>query len=248
MTPTGNNITRPSLPDVFCWTKFGAEAGELPLSIFERKEEERRRNGGIFLWGIGQSIGPSLPELLRVAPAPEVLFSPIKSGASPRDASPAEVVLWCDAIGYDGHGFKLPQHSLVTSRMDPVRPRRAHYALVCQSESPLLKLEGNGQHLTMDALRNLRSGTCLGASQVTSVVRRIPAPLPTQVGYPVVARAALVYPYLVRLTRALPVPEQYRIDRAMPAALETALMSLLRLKDRDDDCLFSREEMIDVGA
>jgi hypothetical protein len=248
MIPAGNNLTRPSLPDVFCWTKFGAEAGELPLSIFERKEHERRRNGGIFLWGIGQSIGPSLPELLQVTPAPEVLFSPIKSGASARDASPAEVVLWCDAIGYDGHGFKLPEHSVVTSRMDPVRPRRAHYALVCKSEAPLLKLEDNDQCLAMDALRNLRSGTCLGASQVTSVVRRIPTPLPTRVGYPVVARAALVYPYLVRLARALPVPEQYRIDRARPAVLESALTSLLRLKDQDSDGLFSIEEVVGCGA
>jgi hypothetical protein len=248
MTPTGNNLTRPSFPDVFCWTKFGAEAGEMPLSIFERKEQERRRNGGIFLWGIGQSIGPSLPDLLRATSTPEVLFSPIKSAASARDASPDKVVLWCDAIGYDGHGFNLPEHSVVTSRMDPVRPHRTHYALVCRSPAPLLRLQGNDQCLAMDALRNLRSGTCLGASQVTSVVRRNPTPLPARVGYSVVARAALVYPYLVRLTRAIPVPEHYRIDRAKPAAFESALTSLLRLKDQDSDCLFSIEEVVGVGA
>ena len=85
----GNNRARPCLPEAFCWTKFGVEAGEPPLSIFQRKELERRRNGGIFLWGIGQSIGPSLPDLLRVTPSPEVLFSPIRTPAAAHDVSPA---------------------------------------------------------------------------------------------------------------------------------------------------------------
>ena len=63
------------LPEAFCWTRFGAEASEQAGSIFERKEAERRCNGAVYLWGIGQSIGPSVPTLLKVAPDPEVLFS-----------------------------------------------------------------------------------------------------------------------------------------------------------------------------
>jgi hypothetical protein len=248
MASDGNNLAWSSLPEAFCWTKFGAEAGELPLSIFQRKELERRRNKGVFLWGIGQSIGPSLPELLSVAPTPEVLFSPIKTAPAPRDTTPTQVVVWCDAIGYDGRRFKLPEYSLVTSRMDPARPRSGHYALVCEAGSPILEPRGEGYCLAVEALKNLRSGTSLGASQVTAVVRRIePTPL-ARSEYPVVARARLVYPYLVRLTRAIPVPESYRLDRAGLAAYESAMESLLQLRRLDSDSLFSVEEAIRVVA
>lgn len=242
MGSEGNNPARLSLPEAFCWTKFGTEAGELPLSIFQRKELERRRNGGVFLWGIGQSIGPSLPHLLRATSTPEVLFSPIKTSAATRDVSPAQIVLWCDAFGYDGHRFRLPEHSLVTSRSDPAHPRSGHYALVCEARSPILKLEGKDEHLALEALRNLRSGTPLGASQVTAIVRRMHITSPTRAKYPVVARARLVYPYLVRLTRAIPVPESCRADRVGLAAFESAMGPLLQLRRQDNDGLFSVED------
>ena len=242
MVSRSNNPTWSSLPEAFCWTKFGAEAGELPFSIFQRKELERYRNGGVFLWGIGQSIGPSLPELLGVTPAPEVLFSPIRTSAAAHDASPVQVVLWCDAVGYDGRRFRLPEHSLVTSRMDPARPRSGHYALVCHAGSPILEREDKGQYLALDALRNLRSGTSLGASQVTAIVRRIRTTTPSRVEYPVVARARLVYPYLVRLTRAIPVPERCRADQVGLAAFESAMGSLLQLRKQDNDGLFPVED------
>lgn len=248
MTSDSNNLASPDLPEVFCWTRFGAEAGEQPLSIFERKERERRRNGGIFLWGIGQSIGPSLPDLLRVTPAPEVLFSPMKTAAAARDASPTQVVLWCHAVGYDGHQFRLPEYSLVTSRMDPVRPRSGHYALVCEARGPILRPEGQGCCLSREALRNLRSGAALGASQVTAIVRRLPATASARVEYPVAARARLVYPYLVRLTRAVPLPESCRVDGAGLAAYESAVDSLLRLREQDDDGLFPVEDVMHVVA
>jgi hypothetical protein len=204
-----------SFPEAFCWTKFGTEAGELPLSIFERKELERRRNGGVFLWGIGQSIGPSLPELLRLTSTPEVLFSPIKTPAAARDVSPAQIVLWCDATGYDGREFRLPGYSVVTSRTDPARPRSWHHALVCEAGSPIPHADGENGCLAFSDLRNLRSGAPLGASQVTAVVRRVLAAEPGRAGYPVVVRARLVYPYLVRLTRAIPVPENCRADTGL---------------------------------
>ena len=238
----GNNPAWSSLPETFCWTKFGVEAGEPPVSIFQRKELERHRNGGVFLWGIGQSIGPSLPELLRVNSTPEILFSPIRTSAATHDVSPAQVVLWCDAIGYDGHRFRLPEYSLVTSRMDPARPRSGHYALVCEAGSSILELEGKNHYLALEALRNLRSGTSLGASQVTAIVRRVSINAPARAEYPVVVRARLVYPYLVRLTRSIPVPDSCRADRAGLAAFESAMGSLLRLRKQDNDGLFSVED------
>jgi hypothetical protein len=244
MASEGNNPASSSLPETFCWTKFGTEAGELPLSIFDRKELERRRNGGVFLWGIGQSIGPSLPDLLRVTSTPEVLFSPIRTSAATHDVSPAQVVLWCDAIGYDGYRFRLPEYSLVTSRMDPARPRSGHYALVCEARSSILELEGKDHCLALETLRNLRSGTPLGPSQVTAVVRRLCITGSIRTEYPVVARVRLIYPYLVRLTRAIPVPESCRADRAGLAAFESAIGSLLQLRKQDNDCLLSVEDAI----
>jgi hypothetical protein len=248
MACEGNDPTWSSLPDAFCWTKFGAEAGELPLSIFRRKELERCRNGGLFLWGIGQSIGPSLPELLRATPDPEVLFSPIRTPAAVRDASPTQVVMWCDAIGYDGRRYRIPDHSLVTSRMDPARPRSGHYALVCQAGSPILGLEDKDHYVALETLRNLRSGASLGPSQVTAIVRRIRSATPTCIKYPILARARLAYPYLVRLTRAIPVPDSCRLDRAELAASDSAMESLLRLRKQDSDSLFSIEEAMHFVA
>jgi hypothetical protein len=230
------------LPEAFCWTKFGPEAGELPLSIFQRKELERHRNGGVFLWGIGQSIGPSLPDLLRVTSTPEVLFSPIRSPAASYDVSPAQVALWCDAIGYDGHRFSLPEHSLVTSRVDPAHPRPGHYALVCKADSPILDTRVKDHYLALNSLRNLRSGAPLGASQVTSVVRRIADATPVDLKYPVVARARLVYPYMVRLTRAIPVPHGCRVDQGGDMAFESTMASLLQARRLDDDGLFPLED------
>jgi len=242
MISGSNDPTRPAIPDVFCWTKFGAEAGEVPTSIFQRKELERRRNGGVFLWGIGQSIGPSLPELLHATSEPEVLFSPIRTPAAVRDASPSQVVIWCDAVGYDGRRFRLPEHSLVTSRMDPARPPSGHYALVCAAESPILWPEGKDDYVAPETLRNLRSGASLGASQVTAVVRRIRGAVPGCNQYPVLARARLAYPYLVRLTRTVPVPSSCRLDRAGLEAFDSAMELLLRLRKQDSDGLFPIEE------
>ena len=71
--------TKVALPEYFCWTRFGTEAAEPIDSILGRKERERVANRGIFVWGIGNAIGPSIRELLRREAQPEVLFSPIKS-------------------------------------------------------------------------------------------------------------------------------------------------------------------------
>jgi len=45
------------LPNNFCWTRMGVEAGEELDRILFRKEYERKLNGGIFTWGIGSALG-----------------------------------------------------------------------------------------------------------------------------------------------------------------------------------------------
>src|SRR5947207_486961 len=45
------------IPPFFCWSKVGDEAGEPIARIIARKEAARAADGGVFLWGIGQSVG-----------------------------------------------------------------------------------------------------------------------------------------------------------------------------------------------
>ncbi|MFD6290930.1 hypothetical protein [Streptomyces sp. NPDC060205] len=232
MAPSDNGKTRSALPDVFCWTKFGIEAGEETQSIFERKEVERQRNGGVFLWGIGNSIRPSLVALLQETDEPEVIFSPMKSAANKKDIAPERLALWSQAESYDGLPYKIPDHSLVTSRANYGDSRSAHFALVCESPTPI-----SGASCTVDdsysirlgELTNLRTGSILGSSQVTSVVRRTSsADSKVSTGsYSVAVRARLVYPYFVRLTVPLPIPDSLRLDRLGMETVDHVMDELL---------------------
>ena len=186
------------LPSQFCWTKYGTEAGEPIASILARKEEERAANGGIFLWGIGSSIRPSLCELLDLTTRPEVVFTPMLSEPAAHDVTPTAVGFWQSARDRQGEPYALPDHSTVTSRSRSEAPPQRHYALVCRSEAPL---EATGSERMDDSvLRNLRTGTQVGSSQVTSVVRRIEDQPQTRRRYRVAFRAELVAPYLVVLS------------------------------------------------
>jgi len=216
-----------SLPEVFCWTKFGAEAGEEAPAIFGRKEIERRLNGGIFLWGIGNSIGPSLLALLRETNDPRILFSPIRGLPAKRDAAPGELVLWCGGIGLDGLPFRMPDYSLVTGRGGP-KARASHFALVCRRNTPISMADAVHPRLFLDEIRNLRTGSALGSSQVTSVVRRVVQGDPEGPPYPVPLQATLAYPFLVRLTRSLPIPEGLRLDRSGRMDHRSVVAELLR--------------------
>ena len=186
-----------SLPFAFCWTRVGVEAGQPLESIFRRKEEERAANGGLFFWGIGSAIGPSIAELVRQSPQPEVMFSPIKSAARSVDVKPESVVAWTSAQRFDGSKFVLPAQALITSRFDSSKPKGAHYALVCSSDTPLDIPKDYGT-LDIGGLVNLLTGRRVGASQVTAVVRQAGAPVPTR-RYNVVLRAKLEAPFLLRL-------------------------------------------------
>src|SRR2546427_2240867 len=121
------------LPACFCWMRFGTEAGQSIEQILGRKEEERLANEGLFFWGIGNALGPSMTELLRRTDVPGVLFSPIRSAPRPIDVAPGAVSAWTEAEGLAGQRYQLPSRALITSRFDASSPRDSHYALVCQS-------------------------------------------------------------------------------------------------------------------
>ena len=183
-------------PRQFCWTKFGSEAGEDPDEILSRKEQERVVNGGLFLWGIGSSIRPSLLALLDSTQNPTVLFTPMLSPPAAHDRAPDSIGLWRSAIGLDGKPFEIPVGSRITSGLRSGRLPTYHYALVCHQDSPLPGMAGNGyeEWLDEEQLRNLRTGSRVGSSQVTSVVAQIPASRARR-RYRVAFSAQLVAPF-----------------------------------------------------
>ncbi len=201
-----------TLPTAFCWTRFGSEAGEPAREIFARKELERFRNGGVFLWGIGSSIRPSLLDLVAEQSEPEVVFSPMKSKASSRDARPAGTALWTSAVGLDGRAYEIPEWSLVTSAVRDRGLRQRHYALVCQSAVSINEPTVGGE-VRLHELRNLSNNTRIGSSQVTCVVRRDGHDCPASPIYSVALVAQLAPPYFVELRDPCIVPERARIDR-----------------------------------
>jgi hypothetical protein len=235
MIASRNNHAERLNPRVFCWTRFGVEAGETAQSIFERKEVERVRNGGVFLWGIGHSIRPSLAGLLARTTRPEIIFSPMKSAPSLHDARPAEVTLWCEATDLSDKPFSMPEHSLVTSRRGSRNPSRHHYALVCESQTSITSSEIDQDQIAIGNLRNLISGTIVGSSQVTSVVRQVAETQLTGTEYPIAARARLVYPYHIRLGNGVAIPRDLRLDCIGGAMSERIMDSLLRLRKNESE-------------
>lgn len=187
-----------SLPESFCWSKFGVEAGEQATTILHRKDIERAGNDGLFLWGIGNSVGDALRELLERTESPELLLSPMLSAPALHDVHPADVVAWTQAIAINGARFNMPAATLVTSRWTSRKSGRAHFALVCSTPRSLVEEIGR-ERVDPAYLRNLKSGARLGASQVTAVVGNERPEHPSG-RYPVRVRARLVPPFLVRLT------------------------------------------------
>lgn len=187
------------VPVEFVWTKFGTEAGEPIEQIFARKERERRANGGTFLWGIGNNVGPSIRALAN-GRLPEVLFSPIASPARRCDQTPEAIARWTAAETLEGDCFEIPLGSIVTSRWS--NNKRQHFALVCYSETPLGPISSD-HRIHAKSLRNLVSGRQVGSSQVTSVVERV---VGQGIGrsYPIAMRIALAAPYFVRLLNPVP--------------------------------------------
>ena len=115
-----------TLPDYFVWTRYGTESGEAAESILSRKERERQAADGLFLWGVGNSVAPSVRKLLAHLRGrdPEVVFSPMLAAPRAIDVSPAEVVAWRSARGIDDRDWEMPEGTLVTSRTGPGGARK----------------------------------------------------------------------------------------------------------------------------
>jgi hypothetical protein len=197
------------LPDAFVWSRIGVEAGESLDRIVARKERERLTCDGMFLWGIGSSIGKAVESLLRLTPNPDVVFSPILGAPRAVDAQPQATARWRSGIGIDGQRMSVPDGALVTSRWDPGRPSTPRYALVCASDTPLA-LDAAGE-LQFNAMSNLVSGAAVGASQVTAVVRWAPMDADgTSRRYSVALRARLIAPYVLRLANPVVIGKNER--------------------------------------
>src|SRR5438046_2995114 len=97
------------LPLVFCWTRMGTEAGESLETILLRKERERQTTGGLFLWGIGNSIGSAIETLAQREEEPEVLFNCTRSRARSVDMSPDRRVVWTGALTTVRKRYQLPK-------------------------------------------------------------------------------------------------------------------------------------------
>jgi hypothetical protein len=193
------------LPRHFCWSRFGTEAGESIDQILERKEVERDRNRGVFLWGIGNALGPSMRELLRRERTPEVIFSPISSAPRASDVSPSTTVTWNGARDLTGLPAVLPRWSTVTSRGVSGPGAQRHYALVCYSRERL-RIGPSPADISMGSVQNLLTSRRVGASQVTAIVKLVDGFLPKGCFYPVAMRVGLVAPYFLSLTDPTPVP------------------------------------------
>lgn len=191
-------IATPEFPQCFCWTRFGDEAGQSMAEILARKELERRANGGVFLWGIGNAVGPGMRKLLQIVPEPLVVFSPIKGRPRRSDSSPSLVAAWTAAETMRGCPYQLPPGSMVTSRLDPAHSKPSHYALVCYSDKPLAPA-ASGPRIGFTSLRNITTGNRLGASQVTAVVRVAGDTEVQDGGYQVAWTARLAEPHFIRL-------------------------------------------------
>ena len=199
------------LPDAFVWTRFGAEAGQSIEDIIARKERERQQNGGVFLWGIGNSIGPSLPSLLRSQSMPMVAFSPMKSKPRAVDVEPGQIAIWCRATTTIGEHYSLPAGSMVTSRYVPGRNK--HFALVCRSDRPL-SIETGYEALDINGLVNAKSGTKVGFSQVTAVVEKRKEPSTVERKYSVAMCCQLEHPFVITLQEPeiLPASDGVELD------------------------------------
>ncbi|HSX93632.1 MAG TPA: hypothetical protein VLG41_11955 [Hydrogenophaga sp.] len=188
------------LPDYFVWTRYGTESGEAVESILARKEQERQTSGGIFLWGIGNSVAPSVRKLLTRLKGrdPYVVFSPMLAPPRAVDVAPAEVVVWQSARGIDEQEWEMPAGTLVTSRgWSAGVSKSRHYALVCHRKEAL-RVNDSGDRFAIADLANFASGNPVGHSQVTAVVHRIGRS--TDGPYFAAAIATLAYPYVVELS------------------------------------------------
>lgn len=198
------------IPEIFCWTKVGTEAGQSLKEILQRKEMERRVGGGTFAWGIGNPLGeaPELAKKLSTSGELDILFTRMKSAPRQVDASPSTLFLWMFYQKSNGEIALLPDHMLVTSR--GYEGKRVHYALLCKSESEL-KEDSIDSGFDATDVRNLISMNPVGASQVTSVVRYM-GRTTNDNPYRIAFSAKLYAEGFVKLVEPVPITDQLARD------------------------------------
>ena len=192
------------LPSVFCWTKIGAESGQTLEDIVRRKNLERECSGGVFSWGIGNSIGPALEHACRMltTDAVDAVFTPMKAPPKVIDTSPQAIVMWRMYRGLSGPINEVGRHMLITSRAHGASgaEKKGHYALICSSSTPLHASAGDTGVVDADAVANVVSSNPVGHSQVTAVVEYRPRATPSPArSYPIAFRARLKLSSFVRL-------------------------------------------------
>ena len=187
---------------------MGTEAGQPLETILRRKELERQAGGGVFAWGIGNSLGssPAFAKKAALDGEVDILFSPMKSSPKVIDVEPAQLVLWLSYLSLETGLVDLPTHMLVTSRGSAASgmAKRSHYALICEKREEI----GSDRELgTIDArfARNLVSLNPLGASQVTAMVRYKQDDVSSlEKAYPISFRARMHREGMVRLGTPVP--------------------------------------------
>lgn len=186
--------------DYLCWTRMQAEAGQHLSAIIARKEIERQAGGGLFFWGVGSAPSRTIRPLARLARRIPVVFSVMRSKPKPVDATPQRVVIWRRYIDKEGAVRPLPDHCIVTSRGDSAQgPKRAHYALVCRSNSSLTLQ--SGVEFDPTNYRNAgEEGGPVGASQVTALLQPAARRSADKPAYEANMTAELAGSYWVRLT------------------------------------------------
>jgi hypothetical protein len=213
------------LSEVVCWSRMQTEAGQALKDIVLRKEVERKAGLGRFCWGIGNAPGRSIPFYCRSRLRIDVVFSIMKSRPKFVDVAPSDIFVWRSFVDMDRRVRALPRHVLVTSR--GTASKRAHYALMCYSQSPLVI--GDFGPFDPAAYRNVSTAESpVGASQVTALLRRV-APEALQSSYRVNLRACLVDSYWVRLADPA-LATQSKVD-----ALTQSLSVQGRMVGEDDE-------------
>lgn len=198
------NLT--DVPDVFCWTKMGAEAGQPLDVIISRKETERELGDGVFFWGIGTPLGQRIWRFIDSVSRPFVLFSPMKAKPKQIDSSPENVFIWTAYLDKNGIKHAMPEHVFVTSRgLSNGLAKEQHYALVCRKNSSLRSDEWPS--VDWAKLKNYERDSKLGFSQVTAVVECKKSVISTGNNYDVLFGAELVEPYYVTLVDPVELPK-----------------------------------------
>ncbi|MCK9392174.1 MAG: hypothetical protein M0Q01_11490 [Syntrophales bacterium] len=198
------NLT--DVPDVFCWTKMGAEAGQPLDVIISRKEAERESGDGLFFWGIGTPLGQSIWRFIDSVSRPFVLFSPMKAKAKQIDSNPENVFIWTAYLDKNGIKHRMPEHVFVTSRgLSNGVAKEQHYALVCRKNSSLRGDEWPS--IDRAKLKNYKRDSKLGFSQVTAVVECNKSVTSLGNNYDVLFGAELVEPYYVKLVDPIELPK-----------------------------------------